>query len=58
MVHVWRSENNLGCWSSPSTLLETKSLLPTAAYSRLAGLRVSRDLIGFTDGGLPYPTFM
>lgn len=57
MVHVW-SENNLGCWSSPSTMLETRSLLSTAVYSRLAGLRVSGDLVGLTDDGLPYPTFM
>lgn len=36
MASMWRSEDSLGCWSTPSTLY-----LPPYVYSRLAGLRAS-----------------
>lgn len=39
-MHVWRSGQNTGCCSSPSTLLETGSLF-TALYARLP----SRDSV-------------
>lgn len=49
MVHVWRSEVNLRCWSSPSMLSGKGSLQRTASYVRLVSSVATRDSSVFTS---------
>lgn len=62
-AHVWRSESDLGCQSSPSTFLVKSLFLPAVAYSRLAVPEAPRHIshpshlalcTGITDA-LPHP---